>query len=89
MAILVGLPRFPGRADYVHSGSARRRTTQLLQGFGRTVRRQHVDFSEIVRTNRIARYRSYDGRIHVSERDGGSAASGSSCMPLSTSLSLE
>jgi hypothetical protein len=31
-----------------------------------------VDFAEIVRTNRTARYRSWDGRIHVSERDTGS-----------------
>jgi hypothetical protein len=31
-----------------------------------------VDFSEIVKTNRTARFRSFDGRIHVSQRDGGS-----------------
>lgn len=31
-----------------------------------------VDFAEIVKTNRVAKYRSFDGRIHVSERDVGS-----------------
>lgn len=46
-----------------------------------------VDFAEIVRTNRTARYRSYDGRIHVSERDVGSEKR-VKMIPLSTSLSM-
>lgn len=46
-----------------------------------------VDFAEIVRTNRTARYRSYDGRIHVSERDVGSEKR-VNMIPLSTSLSM-
>lgn len=46
-----------------------------------------VDFAEIVQTNRTARYRSYDGRIHVSERDAGSEKR-VPLIPLSTSLSL-
>lgn len=29
-----------------------------------------VSFSDITRTNRTARYRAYDGRIHVADRDG-------------------
>jgi hypothetical protein len=29
-----------------------------------------IDWSEITSTNRTARFRSYDGRIHVSDRDG-------------------
>ncbi|GAA3877870.1 hypothetical protein GCM10022243_48220 [Saccharothrix violaceirubra] len=29
-----------------------------------------VDFEELVLTNRVARFRSYDGRVHVSQRDG-------------------
>lgn len=29
-----------------------------------------VDWSEVTSTNRTARFRSYDGRIHVSDRDG-------------------
>ncbi|TFD27516.1 major capsid protein [Cryobacterium cryoconiti] len=31
-----------------------------------------IDFAEIVKTNRTARFRSFDGRIHVSARDAGS-----------------
>ena len=34
--------------------------------------KNYVDFAEIVRTNRTARYRNFDGRLHVSERDTGS-----------------
>lgn len=29
-----------------------------------------IDWSEIISTNRTARFRSFDGRIHVSDRDG-------------------
>jgi len=46
-----------------------------------------VDFAEIVRTNRTARFRTYDGRIHVSERDVGSEKR-VKMLPLSTSLSM-
>lgn len=46
-----------------------------------------VDFAEIVRTNRTARFRSYDGRIHVSERDVGTEKR-VKMIPLSTSLSM-
>jgi hypothetical protein len=46
-----------------------------------------INFAEIVRTNRTARYRSYDGRIHVSERDSGSEKM-VKLAPLSTSLSM-
>lgn len=46
-----------------------------------------VDFAEIVRTNRTARYRAFDGRIHVSERDTGSEKR-VKLAPLSTSLSM-
>ena len=35
-----------------------------------TVTDNEVDFGEITRTNRTARYRSFDGRIHVADRDG-------------------
>lgn len=45
-----------------------------------------VDFSEIVRTNRTAKYRSFDGRIHVSRRDAASERR-VRLAPLSTSLS--
>jgi hypothetical protein len=43
------------------------------------------DLTEIIRTNRTARYRSFDGRIHVSERDGGTNK-WVNLAPLSTSL---
>ena len=46
-----------------------------------------VDFAEIVRTNRTARFRSFDGRIHVSERDAGSER-WVNLLPLSSSLSM-
>lgn len=46
-----------------------------------------VDFAEIVRTNRTARYRSFDGSIHVSERDAGSEKR-VNLLPLSSSLSM-
>ncbi|WP_405375980.1 MULTISPECIES: major capsid protein [unclassified Microbacterium] len=46
-----------------------------------------VDWSEIIRTNRTARYRSFDGRIHVSQRDAGSDRR-VNLLPLSTSLNM-
>ena len=46
-----------------------------------------IDFAEIVRTNRTARYRSFDGAIHVSARDAGSEKR-VKIMALSSSLSL-
>lgn len=46
-----------------------------------------VDFAEIVRTNRTAKYRAFDGRIHVSERDSGSEKR-VRLAPLSSSLSM-
>lgn len=46
-----------------------------------------IDFAEIVRTNRTARFRSFDGRIHVSERDAGSEKR-VKLLPLSSSLPM-
>lgn len=46
-----------------------------------------VDFAEIVRTNRTARFRSFDGRVHVSRRDAGSERR-VKLLPLSSSLSM-
>lgn len=37
----------------------------------RFVNDNRFDFAEVLRTNRTARFRTFDGRIHVSERDGG------------------
>lgn len=43
-----------------------------------------IDFAEIVKTNRTARFRSFDGRIHVSSRDAGSGKQ-VSLLPLGSS----
>jgi hypothetical protein len=45
-----------------------------------------IDFGAIIKTNRTARFRSFDGRVHVSERDS-SQSSRVNLAPLSTSLS--
>lgn len=64
------------------------RELTLLNSFGRDdLETNTVDFAEIVRTNRTAKYRSFDGRIHVSERDVGSEKR-VKLLPLSTSLSM-
>lgn len=58
----------------------------LTNLFGRRdVESNTVDFAEIVRTNRMARYRSFDGRVHVSARDTGSEKR-IPLLPLSSSL---
>jgi len=46
-----------------------------------------VNFADIVRRNRTARYRSFDGRIHVSARDAGTRSE-VDLPPLSSSLSV-
>ncbi|WP_168929619.1 major capsid protein [Nocardioides sp. GY 10127] len=61
-------------------------TLQLLSDFPTdTSDTNRFDWSEITRVNRAAKYRSFDGRIHVSERDSG-ASSSVPLLPLSTSL---
>lgn len=58
----------------------------LLPAFPtRQVNSNTIDFGEIIKTNRTARYRSFDGRIHVSDRDS-SSTSRVSLLPLSDSL---
>lgn len=54
-----------------------------------TVQKQSntVDWSEVTKTNRTARFRSFDGRIHVSDRDG-SADKRVNMIPLSDSLNM-
>jgi hypothetical protein len=46
-----------------------------------------LNFSEIVKTNRTARFRSFDGKIHVSERDAGTGKS-VSLLPLGSSIGV-
>lgn len=63
-------------------------TRRLLGMFNRlNVDDNEVDFATIVRTNRVARFRSWDGRIHVSERDTGSEKR-VQLPPLSSSLNM-
>lgn len=63
-------------------------TRRLLGMFNRRfVDKNEVDFAEIVKTNRVARYRSWDGRIHVSTRDTGSEKR-VPLPPLSSSLNM-
>jgi hypothetical protein len=60
----------------------------LLNLFGRQDNdTDTIDFAEITRTNRTARYRSWDGRVHVSERDTGNE-SRVRMIPLSSSLNM-
>ncbi|MEV4767793.1 major capsid protein [Micromonospora humida] len=49
--------------------------------------RNTIDLAEITRTNRTARFRAWDGRLHVSERDAGITKQ-VKLPPLSTSLSM-
>lgn len=53
----------------------------------RTVNKQTIDVAELTRTNRTARFRAYDGRIHVSERDT-TVLKQVKLPPLSSSLSM-
>lgn len=46
-----------------------------------------VDFSEIVKRNRTARFRSFDGKVHVSNRNAGSEKR-VKLLPLSSSLNM-
>jgi hypothetical protein len=48
--------------------------------------RNTIDFAELTRTNRTARFRAFDGRLHVSERDT-SITKQVKLPPLSTSVS--
>lgn len=62
-------------------------TLALLEAFPREESDDNtVDFAEIVRTNRTAKYRAFDGRIHVSERDV-SSEKRVKLLPLGSSLS--
>ena len=53
----------------------------------RLFNRNTIDFAELTRTNRTARFRAYDGRLHVSERDT-SITKQVKLPPLSSSLSM-
>lgn len=59
----------------------------LAEAGERTVQDNKVDWAEITRRNRTARFRSFDGRIHVSSRDSAEEKT-VKLPPLSTSYSL-
>lgn len=61
--------------------------TLLAQAGTRTVQDNKVDWAEITRRNRTARFRSYDGRIHVSTRDTAQEKT-VKLPPLSTSFNM-
>lgn len=61
-------------------------TLRLLEDFPiETTEDNTIDFAEIVKRNRVAKYRTLDGSIHVSARDSGSTKR-VKLMPLSDSL---
>jgi len=63
-------------------------TRRLLGMFNRLdVQDNQVDFATITRTNRVARFRAWDGALHVSKRDTGKE-NRVQLPPLSSSLSL-
>lgn len=76
-ALTVFVRQVPTPADQV--------LNQLLPD--RLVDKNTIDFSELTRVNRTARFRAYDGRLHVSERDV-SVLKQAKLPPLSTSVSM-
>lgn len=88
MAIVFDAPVAPGAQTAFVRNVPVPDELQLLNAFpAQYLQTNTVNFSEIVKRNRTARYRSFDGRIHVSERDAGSSAS-VSLLPLSTSTNM-
>lgn len=75
-ALTTFVRRVPSPANFV--------LNQLLPD--RYFDRNTIDFAELTRTNRTARFRAYDGRLHVSERDV-STSKQVKLPPLSTSVS--
>jgi hypothetical protein len=65
----------PGDATFLNAFPRRDLTTNT------------INWAEITKTNRTARFRSFDGRIHVSERDAGSDRS-VNLLPLGSSIGV-
>lgn len=88
MAIFYDAPVNPDDLTAFLRDVPTRRELNFLNAFPETQADTNtVDWAEIIRTNRTARFRSFDGRIHVSQRDAGSTKRVS--MPaLSSSLSM-
>lgn len=88
MAIFYDAPVIPEDLTQFLREIPKRRELNFLNAFGEVYTDTNtVDWAEIIRTNRTARFRSFDGRIHVSQRDAGSTKRVN--MPaLSSSLSI-
>lgn len=88
MAIVFDAPVGPDAGtEFSRAVPVNAENTLVTEAPERTVLGNTINFAEIVRRNRTARYRSFDGRVHVSERD--SANGGSVGMiPLSTSSNM-
>lgn len=88
MAIFYDAPVSPVDATAFVREVPTRRELNFLNAFPQQFADTNtVDWAEIIRTNRTARFRSFDGRVHVSQRDAGSTKRVN--MPaLSDSLSL-
>ena len=73
MAILFDAPVTPDQISYAVRDIPMDSELKLTQLFGVTYTDSHeVRWGDITRRNRTARYRAFDGRIYVSDRDGGS-----------------
>lgn len=88
MAILFDAPVDPDAlTEFTRNVPLEAENSLLTEAPSRDLTSNTINFGEIVRRNRTARYRSFDGRVHVSERD--SANGGSvSMIPLSTSTNM-
>lgn len=88
MAILFDAPVGPdGLTEFTRAVPLNEENTLLAEAPPRNLPTNTINFGEIVSRNRTARYRSFDGRVHVSERDtanGGSVG----MIPLSTSTNV-
>lgn len=88
MAILFDAPVRPGELTwFTREVPLNAENTLLAAAPARTLTSNTINFGEIVKRNRTARYRSFDGRVHVSERDSGSTAN-VGLIPLSTSTNM-
>ena len=85
MAILFDAPVKPGAlTEFTRRVPVNAENTLLTEAPAKYLQTNTVNFGEIVKRNRTARYRSFDGRVHVSDRDSGSTAN-VPLIPLSTS----
>lgn len=88
MAILFDAPVKPGELTwFTREVPLNGENALLAEAPPKYLTTNTINFGEIVKRNRTARYRSFDGRVHVSERDSGST-SNVGLIPLSTSTNM-